>query len=84
MATIHIKEIMSILKERGHEDAVHFGTGGFFLELSFEDKSYTTVAVNREAIDQDYVNKALAVDSAFGNVLILFDEAGLLKSIEVS
>jgi hypothetical protein len=35
-------------------------------------------------VDPEYQNKVLTVDSAFGNVVIQFDEAGQLRSLDLS
>ena len=85
MATIHIKEIMDYLRDRGEDDAtIYGGKQEYFLEISFVDEQTTRIALNSNAVDEEYVDKVLSVDSAYGTVLIIFDKAGLLSSIEFS
>ena len=79
MATIHLTEISRILTERGDKDAsLYDATGGFFLEIRFDKPGSST-----DIVDEEYVNKALPVVCPYGQVLILFDETGQLKSIEI-
>ena len=82
MASIHIKEIMQYLVDKGYRDA-DIDSGELFVEILFSDPSKTKHAVSIGAIDAEYANQALPVDSPIANVLILFDEAGMLRSIEV-
>jgi hypothetical protein len=35
-------------------------------------------------VDEEMKNKVISADCPFGNVVIVFDDEGLLKSIEVS
>ena len=53
--------------------------GGFFLEIRFDEPGRP-----RGPVDPEFQNKVLTVDSAFGNVVIQFDEAGQLRSLDLS
>ncbi|WP_135230593.1 hypothetical protein [Deinococcus fonticola] len=85
MASIHIREIFQELARRGAKDASPFDSKGegFFVEIDFQDEQHTRIAMAAHAIDSEYANKVLSVETGFGTALILFDEAGLLKSIEL-
>lgn len=81
MASINIEEIQKILSERGCRDALpnQDAGEGYFLEINFGKAENLSGIVDRE-----YQNKVLSVDCPYGSVLIIFDEEGLLKSIELS
>lgn len=80
MASISIEEIQSILAARGCKDALPHqnDSEGFFLEINFEKKSKPS-----DFTDDEYKNKVLSVDSDYGSILIIFNEFGFLKSIEI-
>jgi len=82
MASIHIKEIMEYLSNKGEGDALvhHDPKEGFFLEIRFDD----TKMEDQGAIDEEYQNKVIAVDCPYGCVTILFDNKGQLKSLDIS
>lgn len=81
MASIHINEIQSMLAKQGKKDALphQVCSEGYFLEIRFDEPGKRLGSV-----DGEYKNKVLSVDCPYGSVLILFDEEGLLKSIEIS
>ncbi|RJF73312.1 hypothetical protein D3875_18895 [Deinococcus cavernae] len=83
MASIHIREIMEILRARGENDASMFqNEGGYFLEILTDDPQDTRIALESGAIDEEFRDKVISVGSPFGSVLIIFDAAGMLKSLE--
>lgn len=76
---------MEILRAKGESDASIFqNEGGYFLEILFDDPQETRLSVNSGAIVEELQNKVIPVSSAFGSALIIFDEAGMLKSLEFS
>lgn len=81
MATIHVKEIMEYLAEKGASDffSNQENTEGFFLELKFDDPSGKKTGV----VDEEFKDEVLTVDCPYGTVTILFDEEGQLKTIEL-
>ncbi|TVQ85095.1 MAG: hypothetical protein EA357_01535 [Micavibrio sp.] len=78
MATIHISEIQRILADRGEKDALPWASGGFFLEILFDDPTKPT-----SSVDEELKYKVITTDCPYGNVVILFHENGDLKSIEI-
>lgn len=79
MATVHINEIQDYLEKKGEKDAKPHSPEGFFLEIRFDKDNHRT-----GIIDQEFKNKVLTADSHEGTVTIIFDELGMLKSIDVS
>ncbi|MBV1928597.1 MAG: hypothetical protein KUG81_03695 [Gammaproteobacteria bacterium] len=81
MATIHIKEIMEYLAEKGEGDSLpnQGNPDGFFLELKFDDPTGKKVGV----IDEEFKDEVITVDCPYGTVTILFDDEGQLKTIEL-
>jgi hypothetical protein len=69
---IHITELKEMLRQRGVEVAKDF------LEIRF-DKS----GVRSGVVDEEMKKKVISADCPFGNVVIVFDDEGLLKPIEV-
>ncbi|MEN3931781.1 hypothetical protein WJT86_12025 [Microvirga sp. W0021] len=82
MATINIEEIQRFLHSKGDKDALPYQNNGegYFLEIRFDKPNVK----DRKYLDEEFKNKVFSVDCAYGSVLILFDENGLLKSIEIS
>jgi hypothetical protein len=78
MATVHIREIQDWLAARGEKDALP-GPGGMFLEIRFD-----VDGPRPEAVDEEFAGRALTVDSPQGSVTITFDEAGHLRSLDIS
>ena len=79
MGTIHILEIQKILKERAKkEDCKNFETSSF-LEILFNNPKRSPGAV-----DEEFKNKVITADCAYGSVTIVFDDYGELKSIDIS
>lgn len=83
MASIHIEEIQKILSAQGNKDALpNQGNGeGYFLEIRFDNPARKASGV---VVDDEYKNKVITLDCPYGNVVILCDEEGQLKSIELS
>lgn len=81
MASIHIKEIMEYLSEKGTSDSLfdQKSAEGFFLELKFDDPSDKRSGV----VDEEFKNVVITADCPYGTVTILFDEEGKLKTIEL-
>ena len=81
MATIHIKEIMEYLAQKGASDSLpnQENSEGFFLELKFDDLSGKKSGV----VDEEFKNEVITADCSYGTVTILFDEEGQLKTIEL-
>lgn len=79
MATIHIKEIAKILTERGSKDTASDPKEGFFLEIRFDDPTR-----KHGAVDPEFKNKVITAECSAGSVTIQFNEAGELKSIDLS
>lgn len=80
MATIHINEIIQILREKGYPEAER---GQFFVEILFTDEQKTRHALSVGAVDPEWANQRVPVDAPQSNVLIVFDEAGMLRSLEL-
>ena len=83
MASIHIRDLFQHLTKQGQSDASPYTSTKFFLEIDFQDEQHTRIALASDAVDGEYANKVLSVETAFGTALILCDEAGLLKRIEI-
>ncbi len=77
MATVHIRDIRRWLRETGQSDAEP-GPGGTFLEIRFDEPGGDVVA------DEDMRNKVITGESSQGSVTIVFDDSGLLRSIDIS
>lgn len=74
METIHIQELRKLLKEKG------IGEPEVFLQIRFDDPSDD----GSPALDDEYANKVLSVDSVHGLITIVFNHRGYLTSIDVS
>lgn len=82
MASIHIEEIQKILSLKGDKDALPRQNNGegYFLEIRFDRATGKTSGV----IDDEYKDKVITLDCPYGTVVIMCDEEGQLKSIELS
>jgi len=82
MASIHIEEIQRILAERGNKDALpdQDNGDGYFLEIRFDSSARGAPKI----ADEDNKNKVITLDCPYGTVVILCDEKGQLKSIDLS
>ncbi|WP_080892094.1 hypothetical protein [Pseudomonas syringae group genomosp. 3] len=82
MASIHIEEIQKILSAQGNKDALpkQYNGQGYYLEIRFDSSTRKASGV----ADEEYKNKAITLDCPYGTVVILCDEEGQLKSIELS
>jgi hypothetical protein len=78
MASVHISDIQRWLHNSGQEDALP-GCGGMFLEIRFDVDSAPVGAV-----DEEFADKVLTVESPAGSVTIIFDSAGQLRSLDIS
>lgn len=78
MASVHISEIQRWLQSRGQADALP-GPGGMFVEIRFDIDGQDLTAV-----DDEFANKVLTVDSPQGVVTLVFDRAGQLRSLDIS
>jgi hypothetical protein len=74
METIHIRELRELLKEKG------LGDPDQFLQIRFDDPNDD----GAPALDEEFANKVLTVNSVHGLVTIVFNERGYLRSIDVS
>lgn len=81
MASIHIEEIRKILAAQGGQDALpHRNNGeGYFWEIRFDNSELKVPGI----IDEEYKNKVISLDCPYGTVVIVCDEEGQLKSIEL-
>jgi hypothetical protein len=79
VATVHVTEIQKLASDRGERDAVPGASGGYFLEIRFDDPTHSPGVV-----DADLRNRTLTADCPYGNVTILFDANGQLRSIDLS
>ena len=79
MTSIHISEIQKILKEKAKKENVEHSDTDGFLEILFNEPKRPPGVV-----DKEYQNKVITSDCAYGNVTIVFDEYGELKSIDIS
>lgn len=77
MATVHISEIQQWLVERGQLGAVP-GPEGMFLEIRFDDGGTPVMA------DEELVNQVITTFTPQGNVTLVFDEGGNLRSLDIS
>ncbi len=82
MASIHIEEIRTILSEQGNKDAMpnQANGEGYFLEIRFDSATRKASRI----VDEEYKDKVITLDCPYGTVVILCDEEGQLKSIELS
>jgi hypothetical protein len=74
METVHIQELRKILKERGLGDPEQF------LQIRFDDPNDD----GSPALDEEFADKILTVNSVHGLITIVFNERGFLTSIDVS
>ncbi|MEW4571504.1 hypothetical protein AB1L88_26825 [Tautonia sp. JC769] len=74
METIHIQDLRRLLKEKGPGDPDQF------LQIRFDDPNDD----GTPALDEEFANKVLTVNSVHGLVTIVFNERGYLRSIDVS
>ena len=79
MATIHFSEIQRILANQGEKQAFPDPLEGFFVEIRFDGPRKVATKV-----DEEFKDKVLTVDCAYGTATIQFDEYGQLKSIDIS
>jgi hypothetical protein len=83
MATVHDRDIMRWLAATGQPDALPWSSGYFF-EIRFdEEPSRMSDEPSSMIYDEEFVNRVITVDAPQGNVTIIFDEQGLLKSLEI-
>jgi hypothetical protein len=82
VASIHIEEIQKILSAQGNKDALPKKDNGegCFLEIRFDSSTRKTSGI----ADEEYKDKVITLDCPYGAVIILCDEEGQLKSIELS
>jgi hypothetical protein len=73
MASITFPEIKKLLM------AQHPSDDGSFVEIRFDD-----AARKIPSVDEELKNKVITADCPYGSVVILFDEHGLLKAIEIT
>jgi hypothetical protein len=78
MATVHVRDIRRWLRQSGQADAEPGSAGGTFLEIRFDEPGEDAVA------DDEMRNKVITGESAQGSVTIVFDDSGLLRSIDIS
>lgn len=64
--------------DRGESDALP-GPGGTFVEIRFDVEGPPPAF-----IDDEFAGRVLTVDSPQGTVTISFDEAGQLRSLDIS
>lgn len=82
MASIHIEEIQKILFAQGNKDSLldQDNGEGYFLDIRFDSSTRKASAI----VDEEYNDKVITLDCPYGTVVILCDEEGQLKSIELS
>ena len=73
MASITFPEIKKLLMARDPSD------DGSFVEIRFDDSDR-----KNPVVDEELKNKVVTADCSYGSVVILFDECGLLKAIEIT
>lgn len=78
MASVHISEIQRWLYSSGQTDALP-GPGGMFLEIRFDVEGRPAAAV-----DEEFADKVITVESPGGSVTIIFDSEGQLRSLDIS
>jgi hypothetical protein len=78
MASVHISEIQRWLASNGEVDALP-GAGGMFLAIRFDVDSPLP-----QTVDAEFAGRSLTVDAPQGAVTITFDEAGQLRSLDIS
>jgi hypothetical protein len=74
MEIIHIQELRKLLKEKG------LGDPDQFLQIRFDDPNDD----GRPALDEEFANEVITVNSVHGLITIVFNERGYLRSIDVS
>ena len=77
MASIHISEIQRWLVERGQSDAIP-GPEGMFLEIRFDDGKAPVLA------DEELANQVITSFTPQGNLTLVFDQGGNLRSLDIS
>lgn len=77
MATVHVREIQRWLRDSGQSDAEP-SQDGMFLEIRFDEAAQEAVA------DEDMRNMVITAECPQGSVTIIFDDSGLLRSIDIS
>jgi predicted ATPase len=77
MATVHVREIQRWLRDSGQTDAAP-GAGATFLEIRFDEPGEDVVA------DEEMRNKIITAESPQGSVTLVFDDSGLLRSLDIS
>lgn len=82
VASIHIEEIQKILFAQGNKDSLldQDNGEGYFLDIRFDSSTRKASAI----VDEEYKDKVITLDCPYGTVVILCDEEGQLKSIELS
>ena len=82
MASIHIEEIQKILFAQGNKASLldQSNGEGYFLEIRFDSSTHKASGI----VDEEYQDKVITLDCPYGTVVILCDEEGQLKSIELS
>ncbi len=77
MSSIHIREIMRLSGTAWNSESTSAGDG--FIEIQF-DEARSSDAV----VDELMVNRVITVQSPQGNVVIEFDDLGMLKTLEIT
>lgn len=72
MATITFEEIKKLLTSSGNLDDASF------IEIRFDGTQ-----PHATAYDEEMKNRVITAECAYGTVTIVFDDRGLLKSVEV-
>jgi len=82
VASVHIEEIQKILFAQGNKDSLpnQDNREGYFLEIRFDRSTRKASGI----VDEEYKDKVITLDCPYGTVVILCDEEGQLKSIELS
>lgn len=76
MASIHIRDIEELLARPTEPQA---GQDGFFLEIRFDEPN-----TSDDVADDEMRNKVMTAECPQGTVTLVFDDSGLLKSLDIS
>lgn len=82
MVLIHIEGIQKILFAQNNKDSLlnQDNGEGCFLDIRFDSSTRKISGI----VDEEYKDKVITLDCPYDTVVILCDEDGQLKSIELS
>ena len=81
MTTVNVAEILESisLSDKKKNPSCNKNSEEFFLEIRFDKPHENKTSI----VDEALKNKVITADCSYGNVIILFNEEGMLQSIEI-